>query len=64
MNLTHSAMDVVNSIIENNGSAVSFERAGIYLREHKNTNIIGNIIRTTMVKRYMHRGQRRAANQK
>ena len=45
MNLTHSAMDVVNSIIENNGSAVSFERAGIYLREHKNTNIIGNIIR-------------------
>ncbi|MDI9456557.1 MAG: right-handed parallel beta-helix repeat-containing protein [Bacillota bacterium] len=45
INITGSAVDIINSLIENNGAVVSFERAGVFLKAHGKTNIINNTIR-------------------
>lgn len=44
MNINSSAMEVVGSLIENNGAISSFERAGIFLRPHGVTSIVNNNI--------------------
>ncbi|NMA91990.1 MAG: hypothetical protein GX973_02560, partial [Firmicutes bacterium] len=45
INITSSALEVVNNYISNNGIITSFERAGIFLRPHGPTAIINNTIR-------------------